>query len=253
MGQTKLEYAGRARDESVWKFGYNGDIAQTAEPIWDQGDGYAYQSPAAVVNVSSSSTADDAASTGAKTILVVGVDSNGAYAEDTITMDGQLTVNSTVVFARVFGAYVVTAGSGGTNAGDIYIHDDPTTASGVPNSNNIYAKILAGEGQTQMALYTVPISISGETVEAGYITHATFSTPEATEVMTFRVRMRTSGGAPWRTLYVLSAQAQTIDIDHSDAPIRITAASDLQVTASVSGAGTAIGSAALYIVHSIES
>jgi hypothetical protein len=152
--------------KTLFKFGNNSDINGSLETIWSQGGIYAYPSSAIAMKVSSSSVDDDASGTGAQTVVVSGLDQNYNEVSETVELDGQTEVLTTITFIRVFRAFVVTAGSGGTAAGTIYVGTGVVTA-GVPAT--IYAAIPLGANQTQMALWTVP---AGYTL---YVTGGTFS------------------------------------------------------------------------------
>ena len=152
--------------KTLFKFGNNSDINGSLETIWSHGGLYSYLAAASVLKVSSSSTNDAAAGTGARTVTLAGLDASYNEISETVTLDGQTEVLTTQTFLRVFRAVVVTAGSGGTAAGTIYVGTG-TVTSGVPA--NIYAAIPVGANQTQMALWTVP---AGYTL---YITGGTFS------------------------------------------------------------------------------
>jgi hypothetical protein len=152
--------------KTLFKFGNNSDINGTLETIWSQGGIYAYPAAATVMKVSSSDANDDAAGTGARTVTVSGLDANYNEVSETVELDGQTEVLTTTQFIRVNRAFVVTAGSGGTAAGTIYVGTGTVTA-GVPAT--IYAVITLGDNQTTMAVWTVP---AGYTL---YITGGTFS------------------------------------------------------------------------------
>lgn len=139
--------------KTLFKFGANSDINGTEETIWSQGGLYAYPAAAVQMTVSSSSNDDAAAGTGARTVFVSGLDANYNEASETITLNGQTAVTTTKSYIRMFRAFVVTAGSGGTAAGTIYVGVGTVTA-GVPAT--IYAAIPLGDNQTTMALWTVP-------------------------------------------------------------------------------------------------
>src|SRR6478736_1447214 len=65
---------------SITRAGLNQDIDSGAyESLWDHGGLYVFPPSASVMTVSSSSTADAVAGTGARTVLVAGLDAN--YAE----------------------------------------------------------------------------------------------------------------------------------------------------------------------------
>lgn len=139
--------------EAIFKFGFNPDVDDALETVWAQGGLYSYIETATVLKVSSSSTNDTSAGTGARTVTLFGLDANYAEVSETVTLNGQTAVNTTKTYIRINRMVVNTAGSGGQNAGVIYAGDG-TVTSGVPAEK--YATIAAGDNQTLMALWTVP-------------------------------------------------------------------------------------------------
>lgn len=135
------------------KFGANPAVGSTIETVWDEGGLYTYLAAASVLKVSSSSADDASAGTGARTVTIYGCDGDYDEVSESVSLNGQTAVNTTTEFLRVWRVIVDTAGSGATNAGDIYVGDGTVTA-GVPATK--YAKVLAGNGQSLMALRTVP-------------------------------------------------------------------------------------------------
>jgi len=145
---------GHVKDTTVGhKFGFSGAAGTTKETIWDQGGLYTYLSAATILKLSSSDANDAAAGTGARTVHIYGLDGNYDEIDEVMSLDGQTAVNTTETYLRVYRMIVETAGSGGENAGDIYLGNGTVTA-GVPADK--YAKVLIGNNQTLMALYTVP-------------------------------------------------------------------------------------------------
>lgn len=142
-----------AYHHDLHKFGFNPDVDDALETVWAQGGLYSYLSVATVLKVSSSSTADDSAGTGARTVQLFGLDANYDEINETVTLDGQTAVNTTKSYLRINRMIVRSAGSGATNAGVIYAGTGTVTA-GVPA--NKYATIAVGDGQSLMALWTVP-------------------------------------------------------------------------------------------------
>ena len=142
-----------AYHHDLHKFGFNPDVDDALETVWAQGGLYSYLSVATVLKVSSSSTADDSAGTGARTVQLFGLDANYDEINETVTLDGQTAVNTTKSYLRINRMIVRTAGTGGINAGVIYAGTGTVTA-GVPA--NKYATIAVGDGQSLMALWTVP-------------------------------------------------------------------------------------------------
>ena len=150
----------------LFKFGNNSDINGSLETIWSRGGLYVYPASATVMTVSSSSANDTSGGTGARTVLVSGLDANYYEISETVILSGQTPVNTVNSYIRMFRAFVVTAGSGGTAAGTIYVGGGTVTA-GVPAT--VYAEIALGENQTTMALWTVPAGYTA------YISAGTFS------------------------------------------------------------------------------
>ena len=143
--------------KTIFKFGFNPDIDDSLETVWAEGGLYSYLSAATILKVSSSSTADDEGSTGAETVQLYGLDADYNEINEIVTLDGQTAVDTVNEFLRINRMVVRSAGSGGTNAGVIYAGTGTVTA-GVPA--NKYATVAAGDGQSLMALWTVPAGYS---------------------------------------------------------------------------------------------
>ena len=142
-----------AYHKTLFKFGFNPDVDDSLETIWAEGGLYSYLSAATVLKVSSSSANDTSAGTGARTVELFGLDADYDEINETVILSGQTAVNTTQSFLRVNRMIVRSAGTGGTNAGVIYAGTG-TVTSGVPA--NKYATVAAGDGQSLMALWTVP-------------------------------------------------------------------------------------------------
>ena len=139
--------------EDLFKFGFNPDIDNSLETVWSEGGLYSYLTSATVLKVSSSSTDDAAAGTGARTVQLYGLDANYNEINEIVTLNGQTAVNSVNSFLRINRMVIRSAGSSGTNAGVAYAGTG-TVTSGVPA--NKYATVAGGDGQSLMALWTVP-------------------------------------------------------------------------------------------------
>jgi hypothetical protein len=151
--------------ETVQKFGRHPDMGNTDtnEEVWDDGSAYSYPAAAATMTVSSSSAADTSTGTGARTVRVFGLNSSYQEVIQDVTLTGQTGVAMSTDLIRVYRAYAITVGSGGVNAGDVWVGTG-TVTNGVPA--NKYAGILTGNGQTLMAIYTIPASDSAGTTYA---------------------------------------------------------------------------------------
>jgi len=177
------------------KFGRTPDMdaADSNEDIWDGTGAYTFPAAAAAMKISSSSTDDDGdpVGTGALTVRVVGLDANWLEIEQDVTLNGQTGVSIPTSLIRVYRAYVLTAGTGNSNAGDIWIGTGTITA-GVPAVK--YAGILTGLGQTLMAIYTIANGLSGAKILRWYAYCGAVSASFAEVAL----QVKESGGA-WRT------------------------------------------------------
>lgn len=136
---------------TLYKFGRVSAVTTTEQVVWEGGTTYdGFLTAASAVRVKAGGNAnDDAAGTGARTIVVVGLDQDWAEASETITLAGTSASSATTTtFIRVFRAYVATTGTyTGANIGAV----DIETTGGV-----LLVQISAGNGQSTIAVYTVP-------------------------------------------------------------------------------------------------
>jgi hypothetical protein len=227
----------------VFKFGFNPDIDNALETVWAEGGLYSYLSAATILKVSSSSTADDEGSTGAETVQLYGLDADYNEINEIVTLDGQTVVNTTNEFLRINRMIVRSAGSGGTNAGVIYAGTG-TVTSGVPA--NKYATVAVGDGQTLMALWTVP---AGYTAYL-YGSHVTAACTTSNKLLTATIVAR-----PFGEVFQVKDKFG-IQIDGGDInqiyhfPIKFDEKTDIEVRAiSDSGSANAEVSAGLDIVY----
>lgn len=134
---------------SVIIFGRNPDIDMAAtEDIWGTGGSLTVLSSAETMEITSSSTSDDAAGTGALTVKVFGLDGSFDEISEVITMDGTSDVTTSNSYIRVSKMLVLTSGSGSVNAGAI-------TATAT-SAATVQATMVAGMGITHKGHYTVP-------------------------------------------------------------------------------------------------
>lgn len=152
--------------EGIIVFGYNPDIDTSEESIWPNGGEVPHPTVASVLKISSDSTDDDAAGTGARTVFIEGLDGDYNVVSETVELDGQTAVNTTNSYLYVNQFYVVTVGSGAENAGIVYAGTG-TVTSGVPAV--IYDLIAAGYNNRTTAHYCVPAGYTGYMVK-GIIT-----------------------------------------------------------------------------------
>ena len=116
----------------------------------------------ATVDISSSSADDADEGTGMNSVKIIGLGETGLYQEETIVLDGQTAVTSTLKWFRVFGIVGATAGSGAVNAGDIYVvktGTGGTYSGGVPGTFTVVSALVkapAGAGVGLTCFYTTP-------------------------------------------------------------------------------------------------
>lgn len=155
---------------NVTVFGFNNDVDTTQVSVWPLPSLITFPAAALQMTVSSTSANDTSAGTGARTIVVQGVDANYNEVSETVTLNGQTAVTMTAALLRVNYAYVATAGSGNSAAGDIYIGTGVVTA-GVPATT--YDIIKFDYNNTTTGSYTIPAGYSA------YVSQGLFSSGQA--------------------------------------------------------------------------
>lgn len=120
-------------------------VPETISPI---GGVLTFRTAAAVLEVVSSSAADAAAGTGARSVMVTGLDANYDIVTEVIAMNGTTAVQGAVLFYRINDVRVHTAGTGKTNAGNITVRD---AGAGTTRSY-----IVLGQGCSEVGLFSVP-------------------------------------------------------------------------------------------------
>lgn len=246
FGTTEEFYLQVARSqiaghETIFKFGFNPDVDDALETIWAEGGLYSYLSAATILKVSSSSTDDTAAGTGARTVEIFGLDGNYNEISETVTLNGQTAVNTTNSYLRINRGIVRSAGSGGQNAGVIYAGTGTVTA-GVPA--NKYLSIAIGDNQTLMALWTVP---------AGYTaflpqTDVTLATTQSSKYCTAKLVARPYGEVFQVKDVFVKSQGSTTQV--YSIPIRFDEKTDIEWRAIGDSAGSDIAiSAGMEILY----
>lgn len=115
----------------------------------------AHPSAASALGIASTSANDTAAGTGARTVRITGLNSSYDVATEDVTLNGQTKVVTSATFIAVLDVQVLTAGSGGVNAGVLYVADDGDTfTSGVPTVP--YMVVDVGWNIAAPSVYTVP-------------------------------------------------------------------------------------------------
>jgi hypothetical protein len=155
---------------NVTVFGFNPDVDTSQVSVWPLASLITFPASALQMTVSSTSANDTSAGTGARTIVVQGLDANYNEVSETVTMNGQTAVTMTSSLIRINYAYVLTAGSGNGAAGDIYIGTGTVTA-GVPATT--YDIIKFDYNTTITGSWTVPAGYTA------YVSQGLFSAGQA--------------------------------------------------------------------------
>lgn len=221
------------------QFGINGAVGATLETVWVGGGTYSFPTSATTTTISSSSADDTAAGTGARTVLVEGLDATYAPVTEIASLNGQTGVTLTNEYLRVNRITVLTAGSGGTSAGSIYVGTG-TVTTGVPAV--ILNRTGSSSNESESAFYTVPDGYSA------YITRWTMSSAntETAASTRFVLRVRPVGGVfGYKAVYNIAGN----DIYECEAafPLPLPEKTDLEVM-SLASAGSAYVSTQLQMV-----
>ena len=211
-----VAYANNYNDQKVEIWGRNPDCdsGSLPETLWNPGGLYVWQTAAESLELVSNSAADAAAGTGARTVMVTGLDSTYAHIQETVTMDGVTPVALVNSYLRVNSTIVVTAGSDGRNAGTITLRVPGPGAT--RDSISLIGTTGLSIGQT--GRYTVP---------AGQILICTFCLTLAESASTndaitssILTRLNTVANSPWVAITVLGGSATGTSIHNLDMSAR---------------------------------
>ena len=144
--------SGESSSHTVWtKYGRIPDLdSGIVSDITTFGD-MTFPTTASTLSVVSDSVNDTSAGTGAKVIMVHGLDSNWDYIEEHLTMNGTTSVSSTQSFLRINRMHVMACGSSESNIGKITLS----------LSGNTCAQILPKKGSSEQCIFSVPANTVG--------------------------------------------------------------------------------------------
>jgi hypothetical protein len=234
-----------AYHKPLFKFGNNNTVGDTLETIWAEGGLYSYLTAATVLKVSSSSTDDTSAGTGARTVQLYGLDADYNEINELVTLNGQTAVNTTQSFLRINRMVVRSAGSGGANAGVVYAGTG-TVTTGVPA--NVYASVngVTGANQSLMSLWTVPAGYTAYLLQYDISNGTTSNTPAVCKLI-LAVRPH---GEVFQSKDVKSLTTGMHVEETFAVPLKIEEKSDIEVRAISSSASVSFDiSAAFEIVY----
>jgi hypothetical protein len=188
--------------------GYNSDVDSAAYEMITPIGNLAYPAAALQMTVSSSSANDASAGTGARTVLIIGLDANYNVISESVTLNGQTAVTMTASFFRVNSMLVTTAGTSLANEGIIYVGTG-TVTSGVPAT--VYNLISIGFNTATSSQYTIPAGYTGYLVTA----RIGLAQDAGTTLITARTRfIGTNGIAITGPLIVTNNGISTLDFPY---------------------------------------
>jgi hypothetical protein len=145
---------------TVWnKFGYNSDVDTGTEVIASWGGTFTPTTTARTLSIVSTSTNDTSGGTGARSVVVYGVNANRVAQTVVVTMNGTTPVVTTETWLGVNRLAIYLSGSGQVNAGTI-------TATATTDLT-IQGQVPAGDGTSQQCIFFIQ---EGHTALAEWLT-----------------------------------------------------------------------------------
>jgi len=218
---------------NVTVFGFNPDVDTTQVSVWPLPSLITFPASAIQMTVSSTSANDASAGTGARTVVVQGLDANYNEVTETVTLNGQTAVTMTASLLRVNYAYVATAGSGNSAAGDIYIGTGTVTA-GVPAT--VYDIIKFDYNNTTTGSYTIPAGYTG------YVSQGLFSSGQAGGSNQVQGRLLTRGTNNIRMTAALTSLNNGVANYVFEYPLAVSEKTTIEATAVGSSSNNACSS-----------
>ena len=217
---------------NIHKFGRNPNVGGAPETIWMYGGRYVYLTSPSTVYAHSADTDDSVSGTGARTVTIQGLNVNYESIEETVTV--RSGVASTAQFLRVFRAFVVTAGSTGTNEGDIIISTGAAgTGTVLADIGTVGTGTTYGLGQTQLSLYTIPAHCTG------YLTAWNVGVGAYNDSVTVSLTSREFNSA-FRTRDIMDVPGGS-HVRNYSVPIKLPAKTDVEIIG-IATTGTTISS-----------
>lgn len=137
---------------STTVFGYIGalQISEVSSPIsWGESrTRVSFLTSAAAMEIISSSASDTSAGTGARTVTVIGLDTNWDQVVQTVTMNGTTAVSIPTTMVAVNTVVVATAGSANSNVGNLTVR--------VVSGAVLQSYVAASNSISRMGMFTVP-------------------------------------------------------------------------------------------------
>lgn len=218
---------------SIHVFGYNPDVDTNEETVWPIDGLLGHPASPTVMKISSSSTDDAAAGTGARTVFITGINGTGGYATETVTLNGQTEVNTVNSYDAIESMVVTSVGSGEKNAGLIYAGTG-TVTSGVPVVP--YSVIGAGENISIVGHWTCPAGFTGYLVYGKF----TVGPTSGNQFVLGRLKLRLASGI---TVTAAKTTISQGEVSYPfEYPIKISPGECITATAQGSGSNNTVSS-----------
>jgi hypothetical protein len=197
-------------------------------PSHDQEGGglYTFLDVEETVSIVSDDANDTSDGTGLRQLTLLGLNDSYNEISETVTLNGTTPVVTETKFLRVFRAFGVSAGSTGTNEGNIV----GTSSS----SSNTLFQVTADLGQTQLAIYTVPL---GKVLEITSVDVTTFKQSAGAYEVRLMVRLF---GCAWRLFGTFGVSGGGNLVKSYYPPLSIPQKSDIRMDAIVGANNTAV-------------
>jgi hypothetical protein len=145
---------------SVDKFGHNTSIGSSGfEDIWIEGGNYVFPTTARLIDITSTNSNDTFAGSGAKQVIIYGLDASWNEQSETVNLNGTSGVTTANTYIRVHRMEIINTNN---LIGDL---------SAISQTDGLLlAKILGidGDNQTLQSIYTIPAGKTGYLVSFFY-------------------------------------------------------------------------------------
>lgn len=224
---------------TIRRFGLNSAVGVSHVMVDELGAAGPYMPSSTVsIEVISSDVNDTSAGTGARQVLITGIDSNWQITQAIATMNGTTAVAVAGTWFRVTNVEVISSGTYGpvsnlgSNIGNITVR--------VAGAGTSFVRINAGNGQSFSSHFCVPVGVTG------YVSGADLST-DTGKTVDLRIWARDSANtvtAPYGPTQISKQFIGVTGLNHFDysPAIEISGGTDVWITAK-----TASGTAAVSV------
>ena len=217
------------KPKALLKFGRNEGVGTSYEDVWQYGGTETFPTTNAIDKLSSSSGSDTT------TIVVEGQTISGSdltFVTQTVTLAGQTETALTTPLARCTRAYA----SGAVDlVGDVYVYEDDTVSSGVPQTaGKVHMVIKGTEGENQSFKASTSISSLDYWIITGFYCAVLRKTSAQAN---FEMQVREPGGVFRSRLIANAASTAAPTIISINPPLIVPSNSDFRVRTQASTTG----------------